>query len=435
MRRSPPPALASLAYRDFTLLWAGQFVSTLGTQIQTVALGWLVYTLTGSAALLGGIGLARAIPTILLSLFGGTLADQVDRRRLLLVSQTGLAACSALLAVAIQGGLTDITLLYAFAVVTAAGSAVDAPTRQAFIPALVPRERLANALTLNVLAANVAAVLGPAAGGLIIGWFGTAACYWLDAISFFAVVAALVAMRTRPEAIDLPRRGLGALVDGLTFVRDRPILWQLMVIDFFAVFFASRSGLLPVFAESVLKVGAEGLGLLYAAVSFGAVLGAVLFAFVPHPRLPGRMVGLTILAYGAALGAFGLVRSFPLALALLAASGGLDAASMALRQTVRQLTTPDSLRGRVGALSSVFSAGGPRLGDFQSGMVASLTGAGDAMVLGGIACMLMVVTSRWWGRELWNYRGDTVHLAGGAELSVGPARTRTADVDAVPGSE
>ncbi|HUZ02093.1 MAG TPA: MFS transporter [Thermomicrobiaceae bacterium] len=435
MRRSLPPALASLAYRDFTLLWAGQFISTLGTQIQTVALGWLVYTLTGSVALLGGIGLARAIPTILLSLFGGTLADQVDRRRLLLLSQTALAACSALLAIAIQGGLTDVVLLYTFAVVTAAGSAVDAPTRQAFIPALVPRENLANALTLNVLAANVAAVAGPAAGGLIIGWLGTAACYWLDAVSFFAVVAALVAMRARPGAIDLPRRGFGALVDGLTFVRDRPILWQLMVIDFFAVLFASRSGLLPVFAESVLKVGAEGLGLLYAAVSFGAVFGAVLFAFVPHPRQPGRMVGLTILAYGAVLGAFGLVRSFPLALMLLALSGGLDAASMALRQTVRQLTTPDSLRGRVGALSSVFSAGGPRLGDFQSGMLASMTGAGNAMVIGGLACMLMVVTSRRWGPELWRYRGDAVHLAGGTERLLTAERAHQPDADVVHGAE
>ncbi len=406
MRRWPPTALAALVHRDFTLIWSGQFISRVGTQIQTVALGWLVYDLTGSAALLGGIALARAIPTILLSLFGGTLADQVDRRWLLLISQTTLALFSALLAIAIQAGMTNITLLYAFAALTAAASAVSVPTTQAFIPALVDRERLANALTINVLASNVAAVVGPAVGGLVIGSLGVAAAYWIDAASFFVVVAALIAMRSRVAPAPLPRRGLGALLDGLTFVRERPVLWQLMVIDFLAVLFASRFGLLPVFAETVLKIGAQGLGLLYAAVSFGAVIGSALFAFLPQPKRPGRLVALTILAYGGVLAVFGLAHSFVVALLLLAASGGLDAVSSALRQTARQLATPDRLRGRVGALASTFAIGGPRLGDFQAGMVASVFGAGNAMFIGGAGCLLMALSSRWWARPLWRYRGE-----------------------------
>jgi MFS family permease len=410
MKQWPPTALAALVHRDFTLIWSGQFISSVGTQIQTVALGWLVYDLTGSAALLGGIALARAIPTILLSLFGGTLADQVDRRRLLLISQTILAMFSALLAVAIQAGMTDVTLLYVFAVLTAAASAVSVPTTQAFIPALVDRERLANALTLNVLAFNVAAVLGPAIGGVIIGSLGAAAAYWIDAVSFFVVVAALIAMRSRVAPPPLPRRGLGALVDGLTFVRERPVLWQLMVIDFLAVLFASRFGLLPVFAETVLNIGAQGLGFLYAAVSFGAVIGSALFTFLPMPKRPGRLVALTILAYGGVLALFGLAHSFVLALVLLATSGGLDAVSSALRQTARQLATPDSLRGRVGALSSTFAIGGPRLGDFQAGMVASAVGAGNAMVIGGASCLLMALLSRWWARPLWRYRGEELEM-------------------------
>ncbi len=406
MNRRLPPAFAALAFRDFSLIWSSQFISNVGTQIQTVALGWLVYDLTGSAALLGGIALARAIPTIFLSLFGGTLADQVDRRRLLLISQTILAVFSGLLAIAIQAGLTNITLLYGFAVLTAAASAVSVPTTQAFIPALVDRERLANALTLNVLAFNVAAVLGPAIGGLIIGNLGVAAAYWLDAASFFVVVAALIAMRSRVTPAPLPRRGLGALLDGLTFVRERPVLWQLMVIDFLAVLFASRFGLLPVFAETVLNIGAQGLGLLYASVSFGAVIGSALFTFLPQPRSPGRLVALTILAYGGVLALFGLAHSLVLAMALLATSGGLDAVSSALRQTARQLATPDSLRGRVGALSSTFAIGGPRLGDFQAGMVASAVGAGNAMVIGGVSCLVMALLSRWWARPLWAYQGE-----------------------------
>ena len=406
MKRWPPTALAALVHRDFTLIWSGQFISSVGTQIQTVALGWLVYDLTGSAALLGGIALARAIPTILLSLFGGTLADQVDRRWLLLISQTTLAVFSALLAIAIQAGMTNITLLYAFAALTAAASAVSVPTTQAFIPALVDRERLANALTINVLASNVAAVVGPAVGGLVIGSLGVAAAYWIDAASFFVVVAALIAMRSRVAPAPLPRRGLGALLDGLTFVRERPVLWQLMVIDFLAVLFASRFGLLPVFAETVLKIGAQGLGLLYAAVSFGAVIGSALFAFLPQPKRPGRLVALTILAYGGVLAVFGLAHSFVIALLLLATSGGLDAVSSALRQTARQLATPDRLRGRVGALASTFAIGGPRLGDFQAGMVASVFGAGNAMFIGGAGCLFMALLSRWWARPLWRYRGE-----------------------------
>lgn len=410
MKRWPPTALAALVHRDFTLIWSSQFISNVGTQIQTVALGWLVYDLTGSAALLGGIALARAVPTILLSLFGGTLADQVDRRRLMLIAQTTLALFSALLAIAIQAGMTNITLLYAFAVLTAAASAVSVPTTQAFIPALVDRERLTNALTLNVLAYNVAAVVGPAVGGIVIGVLGVAAAYWIDAASFFVVVAALIMMRSRIAPVPLPRRGLAALLDGLTFVRERPILWQLMVIDFLAVLFASRFGLLPVFAETVLKIGAQGLGLLYAAVSFGAVIGSALFAFLPQPKQPGRLVALTILVYGGVLALFGLVHSFVLALMLLAASGGLDAVSSALRQTARQLATPDSLRGRVGALASTFAVGGPRLGDFQAGMVASFVGAGNAMVAGGASCLLMALLSRWWAPSLWRYHGEELEL-------------------------
>jgi predicted MFS family arabinose efflux permease len=379
--------------------------------MQATIAAWLMATLTPSAAMVALVQTASTAPSLLFGLVAGALADIVDRRRLLLVSQTILALFSALLAIGIQLGMASVTLLYLFAILTAAASAIDMPTRQAFIPVLVPRERLANALTLNVLAFNVAAVVGPAVGGLVIGYLGVAAAYWIDAASFFAVVGALVVMRTRVPAINPARRGLAALIDGLHFVHQRPILWQLMLVDFFAVLFASRFGLLPVFAESVLKIGAQGLGFLYAAVSFGAVLGSILFAFVPQPRRPGRLVVLTVLGYGVVLAAFGLARSVLVAMALLAASGALDAVSSALRQTARQLATPDRLRGRVGALSSVFAIGGPRLGDFQAGVLASLFGAGNAMIIGGTACALMAVSARWWAHPLWRYHGEELHHA------------------------
>lgn len=243
-------ALAALRFRDFRLLWAGQFVSMLGTQMQTVALSWLVYELTGSPAQLGGMALARAIPTISLSLFGGTLADQVDRRRLLLVTQTFAAALLAGLAVCVSLGWTALPLLYTFAFASAAAMAFDAPARQALIPALVPRERLANALTLNVLAWDVAAVAGPALGGLVIARLGVSAAFWADALSYLAVVAALLLMRRDIPTPQPERRGWEAFTDGLAFVRRRPVLWQLMLLDFFAVVLASATGLLQFLPET-----------------------------------------------------------------------------------------------------------------------------------------------------------------------------------------
>ncbi len=406
MNRSP--ALIALRHRDFRLLWAGQAVSFLGTQVQTVALAWLVYSLTGSAAQLGGVGLARAIPTILLSLFGGTLADRRDRRKLLIISQAILAALSALLAIAVSAGMSSILLLDGFAALTAAASAFESPASQAFIPQLVPREHLANALTLNVLSTDTVAVVGPAIGGIAIGTLGVSAAFWIDAASFFAVVAALLVMRTRAAAPKAEGHPMRALLDGLAFVRERGILWQLMVIDFLATLLISPTGLLPVFARDVLAIGPAGLGILYAAPSAGAVLGAALMAFLPAPRRPGRTVVIVIAGYALALALFGISSWITLALILLGLGGGLDAISMAMRHTVRQLATPDELRGRIGSLADVFSSGGPRLGEFQAGLVASVIGAPGAMVAGGLACLAMVASSRFWAPQLWTYWDEDV---------------------------
>lgn len=401
-----PAAAVALEHRDFRLILGSQFISTLGTQVQTVALAWLVFSLSGSAAQLGGVGVARALPTILLSLFGGTLADHVDRRRLLLVSQTTLAAFSALLAVAVTTHVASVPLLYVFAAVTAAASAFDGPASQAFIPSLVPRDHLAYALTLNVLGMDVASVAGPALGGLVLASLGPSTAFWLDAASFMVVVVALALVRTRPAPRPLVRRGWSAFVDGLRFVQARGILWQLMLLDFLATLLVSNSGLLPVFAQDVLRTGPDGLGLLYAAPSAGAVVGAAVFAMLPISRRPGRVVAMAIAGYAVVLGLFGLARSFPLALGLLAVAGGFDAVSMAMRHTVRQLATPDRFRGRIGSMAEVFSGGGPRLGDFQAGLLAGVAGAPFAMVAGASVCLAMVLSSPAWARRLWSYGGE-----------------------------
>jgi MFS family permease len=398
----------------------------LGMQIQTVALGWLVYDITGSPAQLGLVGLFRALPLIVFSLFGGTLADQVDRRRLLLLTQSLQAVLSGTLALLVTTGMENVLVLYAFAFVTAGFSSFDAPSRQALIPSLVPRERLANALTLNVLSSNTGMVLGPTLSGFIIGQLGSGAAFWAGAFSFFGVVTALVMMRARPPVPRPVRRGLASLIDGLKFVRDRRILWQLMVIDFAATLAVSPVGLLPVFARDVHQVGPEGLGLMYAAPSIGSVVGALIFALLPAPRLPGRMVALAIAGYGLALGIFGVMPSFYLALGFLALGGSLDAVSMAMRHTVRQLATPDDYRGRVGALASVFSGGGPRLGEFQAGVTASLIGAPGAMLAGGLVCVGLALSSNYWARGLWKYRGERPDPPSTEHTAV-PVRARETD--------
>ena len=427
-----PHAFAALRYRDYRLLWIGQFVSMIGVQMQTVALAWLVYDLTGSEAQLGGIALARALPTIVLSLFGGTLADQVDRRRLLIVTQSTAAVLLTCLALAVSAGWTSMPLLYGFALATSSAMAFDSPARQALIPALVPRERLTNALTLNVLAFDTAAVLGPSIGGVLIGAFGTAAAFWTNAATYLVVVVVLLLMRSSVAPPSPIRRGWAAFVDGLAFVRERPILWQLMLLDFFATLLVSSIGLLPVFAKDILRVGPDGLGLLFAAPSAGAIAGSLLFAFLPTPRRPGRIVVLVVVGYGASLALFGLARWFPLALVLLAVAGSLDAISMAMRHTVRQLATPDAYRGRVGALASIFATGGPRLGQFQAGMLASVIGAQWAMVGGGIACVLMALGSRWWAPNLWVYRGEELREQVSSDARQ-PARPAAPEYDAATG--
>jgi MFS family permease len=382
-------ATAALRHRDFRLLWAGEFVSTLGTQMQTVALAWQLYLLTGSALQLGTLGLLRAVPTVSFALVGGALADARDRRRLLLLTQAILASFSAALAVATQADVASVWLIYVVTFLTATASCFDDPARQALIPQLVPRERLPQALTINILSHNIAAVAGPAIGGVAIGLLGLGATYWLDAASFAAVIGALLAMRTRPEVPVIARGGIHAVIEGLRFVRDNQVILALMVLDFLATLFGASLVLLPIFAQEILHVEEAGLGLLYSAPAAGAVTGGLLLSALPAARRPGRLVLLAVAGYGVAVAIFGAASSYPVALLALAASGAADTVSMTFRHTIRQLATPDELRGRMAAVHSIFAGGGPELGNFEAGVAARLLGTQTAVIAGGLACVAL----------------------------------------------
>ncbi len=412
-QEGPPPAplspFVALRHHDYRLLLLGRFVNTLGRQMQTVAIAYHIYQLTGSALQLGLIGLFRVLPVFIFSIVGGVLADAVDRRRLLIITQPILLGCSAMLAALTALGAINIGAIYALTFIAAAAGALDQPARQALIPALVPRAHLPNALSWNITVLEVATIGGPALGGLVIARLGLAWAYGLDAASFLAVLAALVLMRARPGAAAVGGvRGWHAAVEGLRFIRSNPIVLAVMSLDFSATFWGSATVLLPVFAAEILHVGPEGLGLLYAAPAVGAVIGAVGMTLLSNRiRKPGVPLLLAIIAYGLATVGFGFSTTVPLACLFLAGTGLTDTISMTLRHQILQLLTPNALRGRVTAANQVFVQGGPQLGQLEAGLVANSFGAPLSVVSGGIACVLTVLIIAWAVPAIRKY--DLIH--------------------------
>lgn len=387
-------AYTTLRHHDFRLLWLADTISMLGTQMQRVAIGWHVYQLTGDPLQLGLLGLVRFLPVVIFGLAGGVVADQHDRRRTLFASQAVLLLTSATLAATTWTGGVSMPLIYGITFFSSAVNAVAGPSRQALIPALVPRQELAGAVTLNILAMQTAAVTGPALGGIIIGLGGLGLTYTLDALSFVAVMIALLLIRARPEVLPLNVTGVAAAVEGLRFLRGTPILLAVMGLDFVATFFGASTTLLPIFAEQVFGMGAEGYGLLVSAPAAGAVAGSLVMSALPMPRRAGLGIVVAVTAYGACLMGFGLSSTVWLSLLLLAGSGAADTVSMALRATIRNLVTPDHFRGRIAAAHSTFAMGGPQLGEFEAGLVAAALGAQLSVASGGaatiIACLLTV---------------------------------------------
>jgi len=376
----------ALGYRDYLLLWSGMLVSQAGSQMRVVAVAWQVYLLSHSALLLGALGLVQAIPTMLFSLVGGVIADAFDRRKLLLFTEVTLALCSTALALLTIFHLITIPIIYVIAVVSAAVGSFDYPTRQTLISKIVPTSQLTNAYSLNMLMFNLAVIVGPTLGGFAIAGLGVAGTYWFDVGSFGCVVIALLLMRVdgRPgEGHAAP--GFQSLVEGMRFLRQHPVIFSVMLLDFCAMFFGSTRGLLPIYAAQIYHVGPQGLGVLLAATAVGAVVATFLSGPVGRWQRQGLGVILAIAAYGVCIVLFGLSAwSFVLGLAFLVASGAADMVSTVLRSTIAQLGTPDEFRGRVSSIYAVFSIGGPMLGQFEAGSLANLSTAPIAATIGGV---------------------------------------------------
>ncbi len=378
--------------------------------MQAVALPWHLYQLTHSSEALGAIGLARVIPLLLFALVGGVLADALDRRRLMIVSQSVLALLAAGLGIWtlagpgwLPGGQWPI---YAVAALGAGVTAFDNPARQSLIPQLVPREVLRNAVSLNSATSQVASIGGPALAGALIAAGPVGHIYLLNAVSFLGVIVALLLMRAPAVEGERPRINFQAALEGLRFVRQSRLIISLMLLDFLATFFGSATVLLPVLAEEVLKVGPQAYGWLMAAPSIGSLLAAAVMSALPAIRRQGVVILCAVFAYGLATILFGVAETFMVAMIGLAGTGAADTVSTVLRHTIRQLHTPDELRGRMTSVNMVFFMGGPQLGEFEAGLVAGRWGAPASVVSGGIACLVTVAAMAAWAPRLRGYRGE-----------------------------
>ena len=356
--------------------------------MQTVAINWHVYELTKSAVALGLVGLFRGVPVIVCSLIGGVVADAVNRKRLMIVTQTVMLTSAGLLTATTLSGIKSVWPIYLLSALASAATAFDLPARQSLMPSLVPLEDFPNAVSLSMIVFNVATISGPALAGFILAARGPAVIYGFNAISFVAVIIALLAMRVSgsPDLQSDRRQALSfaALKEGLQFVWRTPIMVQTMTLDFVATFFASATLLLPIFARDILQVGAHGYGLLAAAPAIGSVITAFFMARIGKFKREGRIVVSSVAVYGVATAAFGVSRVFWISLLMLALTGAADTVSTVLRQTIRQLVTPNHLRGRMTSINMMFFMGGPQLGELEAGLLAALIRAPLSVVVGGL---------------------------------------------------
>jgi MFS family permease len=378
--------------RDYRLLWSGQVVAGIGNQVTRLALPFQVFVLTHSTLAIAALTAVQLVPILVFVVGAGSVIDAVDRRRLLLVTQVGLAACSlALLGLALVPSPPLLAIFVTAFIASTLGS-FDQPARSSAIPRLVPAERLPAAIALNQLNFQAASVIGPAVGGVVIAVAGLPIAYGIDVLSFAASIFAVWRIAPLPPLGGTMRPGLAAIREGLRFAIDRRVILATFVIDLDAMIFGMPTSLFPVLALEVFRVGPAGLGLLAAAPAIGAFLGALLSGWVSVVRRVGRAVVLAVIVWGLAITAFGLSTFFfPLALVFLAIAGAADVLSAVFRSTVVQLATPDGLRGRVTALHILAVSSGPRIGDIEAAAVAAVVGAQASVVSGGVLCLVGAV--------------------------------------------
>jgi len=390
---------AALRIPDFRRFILFLLTQTFATMIVAVVVGWQLYDVTRDPLALGLVGLAEAIPFISFALPAGHLADRVDRRRLCLSAMLVLTGCYATLTwLTVTGRVTHDTawLVYVTIFVSGIARSYLQPTRTALAADLVPRELYINSITWRSSTWQFAAVAGPAAGGLILGFAGVTAAYATATVLLLGAWLALFRVAARPAAANAPGEGgVAELLAGVRFMRTQPVLLGALSLDLFSVLFAGAEALLPIFATEILHVGAMGLGILRAAPAAGSVLMSVYLSHKPLQGRQGFWLLFSVALYGLCISGFGLSRSFLLSVGLLALSGMFDNVSVVLRSTLLQTLTPRHLLGRVAAVNAVFIGSSNEIGAFESGVAARLLGPITAVVAGGVVPIVVVALIAW----------------------------------------
>jgi len=384
---------SSLKVKNYRIYWFGMFVSLIGTWIQIMAESWLVFQLTNSAFLLGVVGFLSSIPVFALSLFGGVLADRLNKRNILITTQTAFMFLAFLLAILTQLKLITPHQIMFIAVLNGIVMAFDAPSRQAVVVELVGRENLFNAIALNSVAFNSSRIIGPALAGVLVATIGMSGCFYLNGISFLAVIIALFLMKIhRNVTSDNNNSALKDLKEGLYFIKNhRSILVLITMVSVVSLFGVSYAILMPIFANEVLKVGVKGLGLLMSSAGFGAVIGALILARLGDFRNKGKFLILSALLFSFSLILFSLSKIYLLSLVTLIFIGGSSVASIALINTILQTKVPDEFRGRVMSVFMLTFAGTMPFGNLISGSIAQLLGVSFTVFLSGMICIVFFV--------------------------------------------
>jgi MFS family permease len=409
LRESPP----------FRRLWIGSSVSSFGGTMTGFAVVLQTYDLTRSSAAVGAIGLAQAVPALAIGLFGGSLADAVDRRRLVLVTSGVLAVVSAAFAVQAYLALDQLWLLYLLAAVAAATASVDGPARRTFLPRLLPADRVPAGVALNQASFYISFLAGPVVAGVVTAAAGLRVCYLVDALSFGAALYSVARLPAMPPQDGPARPGFRAAVEGLRFIRRQPVLAAAFLADIDATVFGMPVALFPALNAERFGGSPQTLGLLSAALAAGGLLGSTLSGPAGRIRRKARAMMFTVSIWGAAITCFGFAHLLWLALLALAVGGAADTTGVIMRGSIAQAITPDRLRGRVMAVDYVVGNGVPRLGNFEAGAVASLTSPTISAVSGGIVTVAGALLIRLAFPAVARYGADD-QAGPAASVSAGP---------------
>jgi MFS family permease len=393
-----------LKNRDFLLMQLGMSTSRIGTFMQEVAVSWQLYQLTRSPLSLGILGLSKFLPILIFSFLSGLVADIYNRKKIIFLVQIFALLSALILAfLTITEKITPL-LIYLLVGLEAGLYSFESPARQAMGPTIIAKKDFPLAVNIMNITYQTTNFIGPTIAGFVIAFYGISTVYIINAFSFLAVIVALILMSPLPKIIKKPEFSFSEIKEGFIFVFKTPLIYGSMYIDFIATFFASASTLMPIFAVDILKVGPKELGFLYAAPSIGAVLAGLSFPFLNRIKHKGKLLLVAVCFFGLNTFLFAISKNFYLSLIFIALSGSGDIISVIIRNVIRQLNTPDHLRGRMTAINMLFYSAGPQLGETEAGIAAHLLGTPLSVAFGGIATIIATIYIAIKTPKLLNYK-------------------------------